>query len=367
MALSGILLVSFKDRPISKYFAHEGNPDMCQFPFSPYNMLIRRYRRIMSALDYFNTQVDPFILQKELGLTSAIDSIEILANRINTFCANPSNTDAEQQLSQFQTIVLTALWGNRMDLSIWPIGGSERTSSNSRATEAFSSVLEAGQRMILSNDMDNLIAYVKSLSQQPPPRMDIIVDNAGFELFCDLCLADFLISSGLASVVHIQLKAHPTFVSDAMEKDLRHTIDFLQRNCVDGGVRTAQSELGNRWASHVKEGKWILKEQFFWVQPSPMWKMPTDVYTDISRSALVFVKGDANYRRLLGDLHWDFDAPFQEVVSYFPAPVLALRTLKAELGCGMSREVTERAADEDAKWLVAGKYGVIQFCDTRFL
>lgn len=324
----------------------------------------------MTAIDYFKNPMDPFVLQKELGLTSAVESINTLAIRVSNVYASSDGIDEEERLRQFQTIVLTSLWGNRMDLSIWPVGGSETTSaktesSNDRASEAFSSILEAGQKMILSNNIDKLTDYVKSIGQAH--RIDIIVDNAGFELFCDLCLADFLIYAGLASCVHIQLKAHPTFVSDAMAKDVNYTIEFLQKNRDENGSPTAQSELGERWASHVKGGKWILTEHFFWVQPSAMWEMPDELRKDLSSSALVFVKGDANYRRLLGDRSWDFDTAFEDILSYFPAPVCALRTLKAELGCGIPHEESEKAAAEDAKWLVAGKYGVVQFCDTRFM
>lgn len=32
-------------------------------------------------------------------------------------------------------------------------------------------------------------------------RIDIIVDNAGFELFCDLCLADYVVVCGAAKQV----------------------------------------------------------------------------------------------------------------------------------------------------------------------
>lgn len=74
--------------------------------------------------------------------------------------------------------------------------------------------------------------------------------------------------------------------------------------------------------------------------------------------------GHLNYRRLLGEREWEFDTSFADVLSYFPAPVCALRTLKAEIGCGMPAEVVERAK-KDSDWLVAGKYGVIQFLDTR--
>lgn len=322
----------------------------------------------MTAIGFFTSPVDPFVLQKELGLTSAIASISTLADRVNGVSTVQTGLNRHEVIKEFQGFVLTALWGNRMDLSLWPVGGndSDSTSSNQRAAEAFSSVIQAGQKMILSNDIAALSEYVENQTQ--PPRMDIIVDNAGFELFCDLCLADFLVFSGLASEVHLQLKAHPTFVSDAMAKDVMYTIQFLQQTRGDdGAAETAMSILGDRWAGHVKSGKWKLNEQFFWVQPQPMWEMPSDVRKELSNSGLVFVKGDANYRRLLGDRDWPFDTPFNQILCYFPAPVCALRSLKAELGCGMPKSVTDIAAKEDERWLVAGKYGVIQFCDTRFL
>ena len=51
-------------------------------------------------------------------------------------------------------------------------------------------------------------------------RVDIMVDNACFVLVTDLCLADYLVTSGIASSVVFHLKSHPTFVSDAMSKDV---------------------------------------------------------------------------------------------------------------------------------------------------
>lgn len=90
-----------------------------------------------------------------------------------------------------------------------------------------------------------------------------------------------------------------------------------------------------------------------------MWEMPSELRAELSDSAMVFVKGDANYRRLLGDAQWALNTPFQDVVSYFPAPVCALRTLKAELGCGMPAVKTEAAATTDKNWLVNGRWGVI--------
>jgi Damage-control phosphatase ARMT1-like domain len=221
-------------------------------------------------------------------------------------------------------------------------------------------VIEAGQKFVLADDTAELSRHVASLEKSS--RYDVIVDNAGFELFCDLCLADFLVSSGYAKHVHLHLKSHPTFVSDAMAKDVAGTIDFMRRG--DGSLDLATS--GARWACHVKSGAWILAEDDFWVQPCAMWLMPKRLVDDLKESSLVFVKGDANYRRLLGDRSWQLDTPFGDIVCYFPAPICALRTLKAEIGCGLPpATVTDAIAAKDPTWLVSGKYGVVQFLDPR--
>ncbi|MCZ7669259.1 MAG: damage-control phosphatase ARMT1 family protein [Chloroflexi bacterium] len=65
------------------------------------------------------------------------------------------------------------------------------------------------------------------ISSPPHNRIDLIADNAGFELAADLCLVDYLLKSETAVTVHLHLKAHPTFVSDALIKDVEATITFL--------------------------------------------------------------------------------------------------------------------------------------------
>ncbi len=96
-------------------------------------------------------------------------------------------------------------------------------------------------------------------------------------------------------------------------------------------------------------------------QPQPFWEIPKDISQDMKAySRLVFVKGDANYRRLLGDRKWAFDTPFLDVCGYFPTNLCALRALKAEIGCGMPEEKTRAARALDEKWLVSGRFGVIQ-------
>jgi len=74
----------------------------------------------------------------------------------------------------------------------------------------------------------------------------------------------------------------------------------------------------------------------------------------------VIVKGDANYRRLLGDAHWPPTTPFAQATAYFPAALVALRTLKGEIIVGLREGEAERLTAEDPAWLVNGQRGVIQ-------
>ena len=73
------------------------------------------------------------------------------------------------------------------------------------------------------------------------------------------------------------------------------------------------------------------------------------------------LKGDANYRRLLGDRHWPHDTPFGVVAAAVPCPLLALRTCKAGLVVGVPPDVEARAAARHGDWLTSGGYGVAQF------
>jgi hypothetical protein len=93
--------------------------------------------------------------------------------------------------------------------------------------------------------------------------------------------------------------------------------------------------------------------------------MPDELRQDLSRAQLIISKGDANYRRLLGDRHWPYTSSFQAIMAYTPAPLLALRALKAEVAAGLRAEQIERLDVEDPEWLVNGRWGVIQFAEGK--
>jgi hypothetical protein len=90
--------------------------------------------------------------------------------------------------------------------------------------------------------------------------------------------------------------------------------------------------------------------------------MPPELAAEIGTATLLIVKGDANYRRLLGDRHWDTNTPFPDVVDYLPCGVLALRTLKSEVSVGID---PSRVPTEDPDWMINGKWGLAEFAPPK--
>ncbi len=309
------------------------------------------YRRILTAVGYFAGELgDPFEAQKQKGLQSSFPALEPLAKLVQ----GAIDDDASAVATNFKAILLTSLWGNRMDLSIWPAEATRDAESSARAKDAISEVLKSSTKMLLADDSDAVWAAIEASDGK---QMDLVVDNAGFELITDLCLADFLVTRGLAEQVVIHLKTHPVFVSDAMTKDVRSHVEALAGAAnVDATMR----RLARRWPALLASGKWELREHPFWVLPLAFWEMPADLAAHFARSSMVFVKGDANYRRQIGERHWDFATPFEAVSSYWGAPVCCLRTMKSECACGVQPEAQARAREEDPSWLVSGRYGVVQ-------
>lgn len=303
------------------------------------------YRLILNITNYFQPGkwqgIDPFLLQKEQGLETSIDAIISLCTQVEQWL-NESKQTGKPSKSSLIALLYFALWGNRVDLSLW--SAFEDNRSNFDIQTQLSNIL-----------VDDSFPVTKLLSKSENNRIDFVVDNTGFELICDLCLVDFILGSGLVNQVYLHLKIHPTFVSDAMIKDVYETKDFLA-----AGSHSNVKSFVQRLTSHLDSGRLILKEDYFWTSPLPFWQIPQSLKYDLAKSSLIVVKGDANYRRLLGDLHWDFTTNFADIVGYLPVPVLTLRTLKSEVAVGLKAEVLEKLAILDPQWLTNGKWGVIQ-------
>lgn len=299
------------------------------------------YRRILEATGYFQPgptyQLDPFRKQKTATLTESGDAVCALAQQANQCAAH-----AEAAQKQLPQLLRTALWGNQMDLSMWSV------------TEAPSHLgTDREIAHLLADDTHAVVAYLEAVA---PIRIDLLADNAGFELLCDLLLVDGLLAAGYAREVVLHLKAHPTFVSDALIADVLETLDVLAAH-----PHTAPRQLAERLRTYLACGQMRLADSFAWNCPLPMRQFPPLAIADLARSGLVIAKGDANYRRLVDDAHWPFTLPFSEVVAYFPTPLLALRTLKAEVVVGLSEARLQEVQAQDPEWMINGHWGVIQF------
>ncbi len=294
------------------------------------------YRRILEGTRYFQPgpwhQVDPYgpIKAREWRPEAGPAAVNALTADL------PADPE-----TRFRRLLYACLWGNRVDLSY-------------SLAAHLGATADPGQerRNLLADDSQALWDFLQARGGS---RIAIITDNAGTELLMDLILSDFLLTAGLATEIHFHLKPQPFFVSDAMPADLLAGLDALV--AAGGPAR----KLAYRIDGHIAAGELIPQTHWFYTTSLFYFQLPADLFEALAAMDLVILKGDANYRRLLGDAHWPFTTPFSEAVSYFPASLVALRTLKAELIVGLGPDDAARLDAEDPSWLVNGRRGVIQF------
>ena len=352
----------FEEMPHAKikYLTDSEAPDAAQWsqylePYLDYNWLqapwfvseIYFYRRLLDAIGYFKTgdgyQIDPFIYQKQKGLETSRDAIANLSTQLKTWIEQ-----GDEPGLHLATLFKIDLWGNQADYSLWSADGDDQPNHAD---------LESSLSHIAVNDTQDVVDYLLSQKGQST-RIDFIVDNAAFELVCDLALTDFVLASGLASTVVFHLKCHPTFVSDAMIKDVKQTIEFLANDS-----HHDTSQFGQRLQTHLDADRLQLKDDFYWTSPLSMWEMPVRIREELGKSNLVISKGDANYRRLLGDRHWPYTTPFSDIVSYMPVPLVAVRTFKSNVAAGLQAEQISILQKQNPDWITNGTRGVIQFVE----
>lgn len=312
------------------------------------------YRQILQITNYFGPgefqKIDPYGVQKGQGLESCRESIISLCEKLHLVREGLiENLDSKGLSSRFNVgfeikkFLYFALWGNRVDLSLWSAFETDRSKFD----------IDTQVSNILIDDTSKVVELITNKSQG---RVDIVVDNAGFELFCDLCLMDFLLTTGLVEEVKLHLKPHPTFVSDAMIKDVYETIRFLA-----GFENQEVRSFASRIEGYLKQERSLLCENYFWASPLAFWEIPNSLKMELSTAKLLIIKGDANYRRLLGDRHWDFTTPMENIINYLPVPLVTLRTLKSQIVVGLQSEVIKKLGISDPHWLINGKWGVIQY------
>ena len=323
------------------------------------------YRRIAEIIHYADAfeqsmtvraEADPFQVKKQQGFEDAIPQANRLAIWLNDVCKPDENSDGNHQeidqlFNALETLLLANLWSNRADLSQLP-KWSESDSSTIYA--------EQSDKLLIDNSAQLKTYLLNQTEQQNGPlsRVDIILDNTGIELISDLALADFFLSQNIAHQVILHAKRYPVFVSDAMVHDIAFTIEGLCDR-----PETPLHQWGQRLHHWRDQQRLVIQDHPFWTLPLYFRAMTPDLLEEMQHSSLWICKGDANYRRLLDDRHWDISTPIDSITSYLPVPCLALRVLKCELLAGMDVERV-RSLSLDPDWMTNGTYGIIQFAPT---
>lgn len=295
------------------------------------------YRRVLQATRYFQPgpwfQRDPYAASKdgELEPTQGPHTLHAILRAL------PGEAEA-----RFRALMYASLWGNRADLSY-------RVAQNAPGS------LQV-EREYANLVVDDAARVWEHLQVHRGGRVDWLCDNAGTELFLDFALADFLLETRLAEQIVFHCKPQPYFVSDAMLEDVRAALAALARSPF-----TELKQLAARLEQALRQGRWKIVDHWFWATCLFFFELTEDLAEELSHASLVVSKGDANYRRWLGDGHWPPTTPFAEAVDYWPAPLVALRTLKAELIVGLRSGQAESLQAGDPTWLTNGKRGLVQF------
>jgi hypothetical protein len=290
------------------------------------------YRRLLEALGYFGADVwrgvDPFAAVKsaELAGPAVDEELSALADL----------ADAGDQ--QHEALLVAALWGNRADLSF--------------QLQLTAAAAEARSEGILVDDSALLWSALRA---QDNPLVCVVADNAGRELLSDLVLADNLLTQRVAAEIVLYVKPHPYYVSDAIMADVLSVVQRLKAD-----PRPQIGSIGDRLWEAVRSGRLKVRTHKFFCAPLAFHDMPDDLAAEFATATMTVMKGDLNYRRLVGDRYWPATTPFDETVAYFPSQVTALRTLKSEVVVGLSSEQVAELDATGQRWRTSGGHAVIQ-------
>jgi uncharacterized protein with ATP-grasp and redox domains len=261
---------------------------------------------------------DPFFLEKCQQEEEALARLAATVHDVDT---DDQSTDDETRRRELERRLRRSLWSNRVDLSL-PVAKE---------------LIDVAPDDLLHDDSAAALATLR-----PGASVAIALDNAGDELVSDLLLASALSRQGVA--VSLWAKPWPFFVSDATVRDVRRATTRLRA-------------LGHDVATVRLRAPLALGGPGFFDE-----HMPHALRREWARHDLVIAKGDCTYRRLVSDAPFDRQdrRSFGQATASLPAPVLAVRTLKAEVLVGVAADVVARAERADPQWLVSGRCGVIQ-------
>lgn len=287
-----------------------------------------RNRRLSTSfsLSKYWKNYDVFARQKIDTFRSSRPAVVELAGRYKALVQqlddrNGQTKDEDAERILFMEMCEICLWGNATDLSLL----TNLTYEDIQKLQG-SEARKKAEKNILVNDLPAAYDMLKKAKAEgrAERRVDIVLDNAGFELFVDLVLAGYLLSAGLATVIVLHPKSIPWFVSDVLPSDFSALLNVLanpkhfyetpsdaeklQDKTPQALSQKEEEDLAflfQNWSQLYAEGQIILRPNRFWTLPGSFWRLPhvaKELHDDLKTSDLVIFKGDLNYRKLTGDV-----------------------------------------------------------------
>ncbi|PWZ01527.1 DUF89-domain-containing protein [Testicularia cyperi] len=332
----------------------------------------RRLHECFSVSKYWK-DYDVFFRQKCDTFSRSGTAVFELSTRFAEPFAYEAGASEDQKLKAreliFHELTQVCLWGNATDLSLL-INMTEDDIKNLQSTGG--EHLAATEKNILGNHLDRLWKLVANMKGG---RIDFVLDNAGFELYCDCVYADWLIQSGIASSIHFHGKRFAWFVSDVTRKDW----DWLLNSMLYGSLFSQASDaevqslkqMGLRWKDYERKGQWVYEQHPFWCTGYTFWSISQeapDLFLHLADSDLVIFKGDLNHRKLTYDCQAPSDTPFDMAIGPLASedgapPVASLRTIKSDVVVGVPGDVSDKLDSEEPGWRISGKYAVVLLSD----
>jgi len=182
----------------------------------------RRLRECFSMSKYW-AEYDVFFRQKcDTFARSKLAVFELASRFCEPYTYDEGLDEAaklERRKLTFRELIQVCLWGNSTDLSLLIDVGASFTffalCFNSLTVCAFpflqmseehikklqasgQDALAASEKNIIGNHLEELTELVMKIRGG---RIDMVLDNAGFELYCDLVYSDWLIQSGICDKI----------------------------------------------------------------------------------------------------------------------------------------------------------------------
>lgn len=290
---------------------------------------------------------DCFLDKKLANLKKSQPFLEEIAGRL------PDIIMANDPLEALETFLFVDLWAMQRERKL--ICSDESITGTAKKRRAFSDGIRSQMSYLANNDCKDLLQVFQE-GKSGRGDVSIILGNTGKELVADLALAYTLIALNLCETVTFHTKKYTTNQYGATTVDVYGHVEHLA-DPVHSSV-WAVRHFGEALRTYIYAGRLKIEEDDFWCLPTPLWEMPAHLETRLASSRLIIVKGDDNYRRMLGDRDWPLDSDTASALNYWHVPVCAVRVLESEIGCGFD-EATAKQAGYNKAFMTSGKWGQV--------